>query len=448
MRDIKTKIIATIGPATLDFKVFQAMVNEGIDFIRINTSYGDSEQYDHILRNLKKAKSAKKIHVILDIKNLAALAYARANKLHYIALSFTESPDQIKAVRNALPGCFVISKIETRAGVKHFDKILNASDGIMIARGDLGHAVSLEKVPPLQKDFTYKSLDKEKFVITATEMLLSMINKKKPTRAEVSDVANAVFDGSHAVMLSEETTIGKHPVDAVRMMHKIIVEAEKWKKKATSKDVKIKQELEKHEFRVTIFGSARIKKNDKLYKQTFNLAKEIGKNNIDIITGGGPGLMRAANAGHEAGDKLNKADSIGLVINLPWEPKDNKHLEIKKEFDKFSNRLDHFMALSGAIVMMPGGVGTCLEFFYAWQLIQVKHVRPIPIILLGVMWEDLYKWTKKHLAKTGFISKHDINNLYIAKDNKEALNIIFKQHELFKKEGEKYYKDIGKYKLY
>ena len=447
MYNIKTKIIATIGPATLDFKVFQAMVNEGIDFIRINTSYGDPKQYDQILRNLKKAKSAKKIHVILDIKNLDALAYARANKIKYIALSFAESPDQIEAVRNALPGCFVISKIETRAGVKHFDKILDTSDGIMIARGDLGHAVSLERVPPLQKDFTNKSLIKDKFAITATEMLLSMVNKKRPTRAEASDVANAVFDGSHAVMLSEETAIGKHPIESVHMMYKIIVEAEKWNKKATSKDLKMKQELKKHEFRVAIFGSARIKKNDKIYKQTFNLAKEIGKKHIDITTGGGPGLMLAANAGHEAGDKLNKADSIGLVINLPWEPENNNHLEIKKEFDKFSNRLDHFMALSSAVVIMPGGVGTCLEFFYAWQLIQVKHIHPIPIILIGEMWEKLYKWTKQYLVKTGFINTHDIDNLYIAKNNKEALSIILKHHELFKKEGENYYKDIGKYKI-
>lgn len=228
MRDIKTKIIATIGPATLGFKIFQAMVNEGVDFLRINTSYGDSKQYDQILGNLKKAKRAKRIQVILDIKNLKVLAYARANKIKHIALSFAENSDQIKAVRSALPGCFVISKIETRIGVKHFDEILEASDGIMIARGDLGHAVSLEKVPPLQKDFTYKSLAKDKFVITATEMLLSMINKKQPTRAEVSDVANAVFDGSHAVMLSEETTIGKYPVETIRIMRKVIIEAEKW----------------------------------------------------------------------------------------------------------------------------------------------------------------------------------------------------------------------------
>ena len=228
MRDIQTKIIATIGPATLDFKVFQALVAEGIDFIRINTSYGDLEQYDLILDHLTKAKTDKKIEVILDIKSLEALEYARKRKISHIALSFAESVVQIDAVREALPGCFVISKIETRIGVRHFDEILDASDGIMIARGDLGHAVSLEKVPPLQKDFTYKSLIKKKFVITATEMLLSMVSKKKPTRAEVSDVANAVFDRSHAVMLSEETAIGKHPVEAVRMMHRIIVEAEGW----------------------------------------------------------------------------------------------------------------------------------------------------------------------------------------------------------------------------
>ena len=101
----------------------------------------------------------------------------------------------------------------------------------MVARGDLGTAVSLEKVPPLQKEFTIKTLEKGKFLVTATEMLLSMVNNPLPTRAEVSDVANAVFENSSAVMLSEETAIGKYPVNAVRMMRKIIVEAEKWKNK-------------------------------------------------------------------------------------------------------------------------------------------------------------------------------------------------------------------------
>lgn len=231
MIDIETKIIVTIGPATLDFIVFQGLVNEGIDFVRINTSYGDPAQYDKILENLKKAKGAKTVEVILDIKRLEVLDYARKNNIRYIALSFAESKEQVEAVRQALPDCFVISKIETHKGVEHFDEILEASDGIMIARGDLGLAVSLEKVPPLQKSFTYKSLAKQKFVITATEMLLSMMNKPTPTRAEVSDVANAVFDRSHAVMLSEETAIGSYPIEAVHMMHKIIVEAEEWNRR-------------------------------------------------------------------------------------------------------------------------------------------------------------------------------------------------------------------------
>ncbi len=98
----------------------------------------------------------------------------------------------------------------------------------MVARGDLGEAVSLEKVPPLQKDFTIKTLAKGRFLVTATEMLLSMTNNPHPTRAEVSDVANAVFEHSSAVMLSEETAIGKYPVETVAYMRKIIVEAENW----------------------------------------------------------------------------------------------------------------------------------------------------------------------------------------------------------------------------
>lgn len=101
----------------------------------------------------------------------------------------------------------------------------------MVARGDLGEAVSLEKVPPLQKEFTIKTLSKNKFLVTATEMLLSMTENPRPTRAEVSDVANAVFDYSSAVMLSEETAIGKFPVEAVSYMRRIIEEAEKWRNK-------------------------------------------------------------------------------------------------------------------------------------------------------------------------------------------------------------------------
>ncbi|HEY5600461.1 MAG TPA: pyruvate kinase [Patescibacteria group bacterium] len=222
---MKTKIIATIGPATLDFKIFQKLVDSGIDFIRINTSYGDFDQYDLMLRNLKEVKK-KNIEVIFDIKNLEVLDYFKKNNLKYVAVSFTQSITQLKKVKETVPQAFIISKIESVEGVKNFEAILEASDGVMVARGDLAEAENLEKVPCLQKSFTKKTLKAGKYLIAATEMMLSMTQNPTPTRAEVSDVANAVFDGASAVMLSEETAIGKYPVETVEFMRKIIKEAE------------------------------------------------------------------------------------------------------------------------------------------------------------------------------------------------------------------------------
>lgn len=227
MSSLNTKIIATIGPASIKFPVFQKLVDAGIDYVRINSKYGDDSQHDAILENLTKIKSQNKIEVIFDIKKLEKLDYALKHNLKYIALSFTEQPNQIEEVRKIIPNAYIISKIESEKGVQNFDEILNSSDGIMVARGDLAKSVTLEKVPFLQKEFTYKTLKKHKFLITATEMLLSMTHSPMPERAEVSDVANAVFDRSSAVMLSEETAIGKYPVETVEIMRKIIKEAEK-----------------------------------------------------------------------------------------------------------------------------------------------------------------------------------------------------------------------------
>jgi len=224
----KTKIIATIGPASLDSTVFKEIIAAGANFIRINTAYGDEDQYSTILNNLKNIKSPEEVKVIFDIKDLNKLNFAISHGIKTIALSFVERASQIEKIKKIMPNAFVVAKIESKKGVANFDSILEVSDGIMVARGDLGKAVSLEKVPPLQKEFTRKTLEKGKFLITATEMLLSMIENPEPTRAEVSDVANAVFEHSSALMLSEETAIGKYPVEAVKMMKKIILEAEKW----------------------------------------------------------------------------------------------------------------------------------------------------------------------------------------------------------------------------
>lgn len=221
-------------------------------------------------------------------------------------------------------------------------------------------------------------------------------------------------------------------------------------KKIVKKNIKahsIKEELKRDEFRVSIFGSARIKKGDPRYEIVFDLAKQIGKHGLDIVTGGGPGMMEAANKGHAAGDVVGTADSIGLTIALPWETTKNKYVEIEKHFEKFSGRLDHFMALSSAVVITPGGIGTCLELFYTWQLTQVKHICPIPIILVGKMWHQLMKWVKKYPLKAGLISPLDLKNVYIAKNNKQAMKIILRTNEIFKKEGKNYCKNVNKYKL-
>ena len=221
---MRTKIIATIGPATLDFKVSKSLLDEGVDFIRINTAYGNFRQYDQILGNLRKTK--KEIKVIFDIKNIGVIDYFNQNKLDFIAVSFTKSGAQLRKAKKLSLGASIIAKIESKDGVDNFTEILEDSDGIMIARGDLGEAVSLEKVPCLQKRFTKIAISNKKFVIAATEMLLSMTDDSTPTRAEVSDVANAVFDGVDAVMLSEETAIGKYPREAVSYMRRIIEDAE------------------------------------------------------------------------------------------------------------------------------------------------------------------------------------------------------------------------------
>jgi len=159
------------------------------------------------------------------------ILFAVKQQPDYLAISFVTSVNDILDVRSILrengADIPIIAKIERGEAVTNFNDILNASDGIMIARGDLGVEIPLEKVPLLQKDFILKCNRAGKPVITATEMLESMIDSLRPTRAETTDVANAIFDGTDAIMLSAETAIGKHPVPAVRMMARIARATEK-----------------------------------------------------------------------------------------------------------------------------------------------------------------------------------------------------------------------------
>jgi len=167
----------------------------------------------------------------LTEKDLADLEFGLENKVDIIALSFVRKASDVKALADIIhqrgSKVMVIAKVEKPEAVKCIDEIIEIADGVMVARGDLGIEMRLSMVPRAQKEIISKSLEEAKPVITATQMLESMIENARPTRAEVSDVFNAVLDGSDAVMLSGETAIGAYPIRAVEVMANTIRQAEK-----------------------------------------------------------------------------------------------------------------------------------------------------------------------------------------------------------------------------
>lgn len=171
----------------------------------------------------------KKLSVpTLSKKDVEILEFARKNDIEYIALSFVRSVEDVNNLRSEahdFEGA-IIAKIENSEGVSNFKEILNAADGIMVARGDLGVEIEPEKVPLVQKSIIRMCNQRGKTVVTATEMLESMMYEPNPTRAEVSDVANAILDGTEVTMLSGETAVGRYPVESVSMMSRIAREAE------------------------------------------------------------------------------------------------------------------------------------------------------------------------------------------------------------------------------
>jgi len=316
----KTKIVCTIGPASLQPETLERMVQAGMNCARINTAYGDFDRYKQTVNNVRKVadiplmvdlkgpevrlqtdrefvvnrgdqfnvgfngelirfnhnfidqlnvgnvifidngrirtsvteKSEGTIRIIveqggvlangkgvnipskqllvptLSERDLKIIELAKEYEIEYLALSFTRNEEDITILRSTAEGFngAVIAKIENFEGIQNFDQILSASDGIMVARGDLGVEIEAEKVPLVQKSLIRKCNQVGKTVVTATEMLESMMNQPFPTRAEVSDVANAILDGTDATMLSGETAVGKYPVESVSMMARVALEAE------------------------------------------------------------------------------------------------------------------------------------------------------------------------------------------------------------------------------
>ncbi|MCL2134614.1 MAG: pyruvate kinase [Candidatus Bathyarchaeota archaeon] len=314
----KTKIIATIGPASCTMEIVKKMVHVGMNGVRINTAYGNTAQYQSVIETVRKVVD---IPIIIDLKgpeirlkvlqkrqlvkgeilevgfdetcavsfnhnfydtvsvgdivlfdngkirtiiteksdeklflhvnvggviedgkgvnlpnkrltvstltdyDLAIVDFAKRFNVEYIALSFARNVCDVKDLAEIYDGG-IIAKIENFEGVSNVDDILEVAHGVMVARGDLGVEIEPEKVPLVQKSIIKRCNQRGKLVVTATEMLESMVYHPQPTRAEVSDVANAILDGSDAVMLSGETAIGAYPVEAVNMMSRIANETE------------------------------------------------------------------------------------------------------------------------------------------------------------------------------------------------------------------------------
>lgn len=251
----RTQIIATIGPASREIGTLVDLIKSGMDLARLNFSHGSHDDHAQLIANIRRARgiAERNIPIIQDLsgprisndeghqldsssleviteKDKADLLFGLEQNVDYIAMSFVRNAQDIIDLKKIISlqnaHTPVIAKIERPEAIKHLDEIIAHADGIMIARGDLGDNVPIEELPFLERDIIKACKRAQKPVITATEMMLSMLRNPRPTRAEVTDVAYAVLLGSDAVMLSDETAMGVHPVKTVATMERIIQAAE------------------------------------------------------------------------------------------------------------------------------------------------------------------------------------------------------------------------------
>lgn len=261
----RAQIVATVGPATKDKEILRKMMEHQMDVVRLNFSWGTYEEHAEYIKNVREVAKelGKEIPIIQDLsgqreqkgkehgfneeaeevitkKDLRDLEFGISQNVDYVAMSFVGTADDVLKLREEMQkikptspkasrGAIIpiIAKIERKIALENLDKIIEVSDAIMVARGDLGNAIPLEQIPFVEKDIIEKCKKAGKPVIVATQMMFSMVENSIPTRAEMTDVAYAILNGADAVMLSEESAVGKHPLEVVEMMEKELEESEK-----------------------------------------------------------------------------------------------------------------------------------------------------------------------------------------------------------------------------
>lgn len=255
MKQNQVQVVATIGPSTFKEGVFAQLVENGLGLARLNFSWGTREERVQQIKIIRSVagERGRIIPIIADLPgpriqksgshtyNPATVSSITENDrellkfvveqgLEYVAVSFVGGPEDIVECKSVIEGLGgsqkVIAKIERAVALERLGDIVEASDAVMVARGDLGEEIPLERIPFVQEMIIKAAKSAGKPVITATQMMLSMVTSPIPTRAEVTDVYVAVLQGSDAVMLSEESARGAYPAEAVSMMSRIVAEAE------------------------------------------------------------------------------------------------------------------------------------------------------------------------------------------------------------------------------
>lgn len=183
-------------------------------------------------------------------------------------------------------------------------------------------------------------------------------------------------------------------------------------------------------YRVTIFGSARTKPGHWAYEEVRRMAAGLTTLGCDIVTGGGPGLMEAANQGARQAQGSSRTQSTGIRVDLPFEQESNAFVEQAYVHQTFFTRLHHFVLMSDAYVVVPGGIGTALESLMVWQLLQVRHLHDTPLVFVGAMWGGLVDWARTHMLRPGeeLISAPDLEIPRCVNGADEAIAIIREHH--------------------
>jgi uncharacterized protein (TIGR00730 family) len=193
------------------------------------------------------------------------------------------------------------------------------------------------------------------------------------------------------------------------------------------------QPSKRERYRVTIFGSARAQPGTYVYDEVKRIAAALAEMGCDIITGGGPGLMQAANEGATLVNAPERNRSVGIRVDLPFEQEVNPFVKQAFEHKTFFTRLHHFVLTSDAFVVVPGGIGTVLELMMIWQLLQVRHVQSVPLILVGKMWAHLVDWARTHLltSQPPLVNPEDLTIPSCVNTADEAIALIRSQHALW-----------------